>query len=43
MLLSSEALINIRAHSEPEGLKSTNTADSSSKAALEEEPNENGF
>lgn len=38
MLLSTEALINIKVPSEPEGLKSANITDSSSKASLAEEP-----
>ena len=44
MLLSGEALINIKVPSESEGPKSTNISDdSSSKASLEEEPSENSF
>lgn len=46
LLLSDEALNNIKVSSERTGLKSTNvTDDSSSKASPEEEPseNENGF
>lgn len=46
LLLSDEALNNIKVSSECTGLKSTNvTDDSSSKASPEEEPgeNENGF